>query len=323
MKAIVYERYGPPEVFHLEDIEKPTATGDQVLVKVRAVSVNAPDWRTMRADPFFIRATSGLLKPRNRVLGCDIAGTVEAVGPGVKQFRVGDDVFGDLAHFGYGGFAEYVCPVEKALVRKPAGISFEVAAASPMAGITAIQGLRDHGRVQAGQKVLIVGASGGVGTFAVQIAKSYGAHVTGVDSAHKADIVRAVGADLVLDYARQDFADSGLTYDVIVDVACHRPIRTYRRCLRPGGVCSLMGGSIPRVLFAMAAGPAASVIGDRRVSVPMWKPGNPADMATLARLADDGSITPTVDRVVPLADLPDAFRHFGAQQHRGKVVIGL
>ena len=182
MKAIVYEQYGPPDVLRLEEVDKPVPKGQQVLVKVCAVSVNAPDWRAMRANPFLLRAHSGLLRPRFRILGCDIAGTVEAAGPEAKQFRAGDDVFGDLARFGYGGFAEYVCPSEKALARKPAGISFEVAAASPMAGITALQGLRDHGRVRAGQKVLIAGASGGVGTFAVQIAKLLGAEVTALCS---------------------------------------------------------------------------------------------------------------------------------------------
>jgi NADPH:quinone reductase-like Zn-dependent oxidoreductase len=321
MKAYVYEEYGTPDVLRLRDIPAPVPGDDEVLVRVRASSVNDYDWHLLTGHPF-INRIGAPRHPRYPILGCDVAGTVELVGRAVTTLRPGDEVMGDLSLHRLGAFAEFVSAPAAAFSPKPASLTFEQAAALPQAGGLALTALRRRLPLPEGSRVLVNGAGGGVGTFAVQIAKSYGAHVTGVDSAHKADIVRAVGADLVLDYARQDFEDSGLTYDVIVDVACHRPIRTYRRCLRPGGVCSLMGGSIPRVLFAMAAGPAASAIGDRRVSVPMWKPGNPADMATLARLADDGSITPTVDRVVPLADLPDAFRHFGAQQHRGKVVIG-
>jgi NADPH:quinone reductase-like Zn-dependent oxidoreductase len=320
MKAIVYERYGPPEVFHLEDVDKPTPTGDRVLVKVRAVSVNAPDWRTMRADPFFIRATSGLLKPRVRILGCDIAGTVEAVGPEVKQFRVGDDVFGDLANFGYGGFAEYVCPVEKALARKPAGISFEAAAASPMAGITAIQGLRDHGRVQAGQKVLIVGASGGVGTFAVQIAKVLGAEVTAVCGTNKVDQVRSLGAERVIDYTKEDFLSDGQRYDLVFAVNGFRSIWDYRRALAPRGRYLMVGGDWPQIRQALLWAPLLSLVGPQKFGVAPAA-ANQKDLATLGELLGAGKVKPVIDRRFPLSRVPDAIRYVEEGHARGKVVI--
>ncbi len=322
MKAFVYEEYGSPDVLTLRDIPAPVPGESDVLVRVHASSVNDYDWHLLTGHPFINRLNAPR-RPRNSVLGCDVSGTVELVGSAVTDLRPGDEVMGDMSPHGFGAFAEFVSAPASAFSPKPASLTFEQAAALPQAGGLALTALRRRLPLPEGARVLVNGAGGGVGTFAVQIAKSSGAHVTGVDSAHKAGIVRAVGADLVLDYAEQDFAASGLTYDVIVDMACHRSIRTYRRCLRPGGLCSLMGGSIPRVLFAMVAGPATSVGRDRRVAVPMWKPGDRDDMAALTRMVDEGAITPTVDRVFPLAELPEAFRHFGAQRHRGKVVISI
>jgi NADPH:quinone reductase-like Zn-dependent oxidoreductase len=320
MKAITYETYGSPDVLRLEEVEKPTPTGDQVLVKVRAVSVNAPDWRTMRADPFFIRATSGLMRPRFRILGCDIAGTIEAVGPQARQFRAGDDVFGDLAHFGYGGFGEYVCPAEKALARKPAGVSFEVAAASPMAGTTAIQGLRDHGRVQAGQKVLIVGASGGVGTFAVQIAKVLGAEVTAVCSSSKVDLVRSLGADRVIDYTKEDFLRDGQRFDLIFAVNGYRSIWDYRRALTPRGRYLMAGGDWPQIRQALLWGPLLSLFGPRKFGV-VPAATTQKDLTYLGELLEAGKVKPVIDRRFPLSRVPDAIRYVEEGHAKGKVLI--
>ena len=249
MKAIVYTKYGPPDVLHLEEVEKPIPKDNEILIKVHAASVNAYDWRHLRADPFFIRLMGvGLLRPKHKILGADIAGRVEAVGRNVTQFRPGDDVFGEGS---YGGFAEFVCVDEKRVVLKPADLTFEEAAAVPMAALTALQGLRDKGQIQAGQKVLINGASGGVGTFAVQIAKSFGTEVTGVCSTAKMDLVRSIGADHVIDYTQEDVTNNGQQYDLIFDNAAYRSISKYRRILSPGGRYVLAGGSMARLFQLM------------------------------------------------------------------------
>src|SRR5688572_6664592 len=224
MKAIVYTQYGPPDVLQLKEIEKPTPKDNEVLVKICAASVNAYDWHYMRADPFLVRLMGGLFRPRNPRLGADIAGRVEAVGSNVTQFRPGDEVYGDLAASGNGAFAEYAAVPEHALVLKPANLSFEQAAAVPMAAVTALQGLRDAGKLQPGQKVLINGASGGVGTFAVQIAKYFGAEVTAVCSTRNIDLVRSLGADHVIDYKRDDFTQNGQRYDLILAVNGYHPL---------------------------------------------------------------------------------------------------
>ena len=216
MKAIIYTKYGSPDVLQFKDVEKPTPKDNEVLVKIFAASVNAADWHLLRADPILARFATGLLKPKNTILGSDIAGRVEAVGSNVKQFKPGDDVFGDISGCGWGGFAEYVCVIETALALKPTNLTFEQAAAVPMAAVTALQGLRDKGQIQAKQKVLINGASGGVGTFAVQIAKAFGAEVTGVCSTRNMDMVRSIGADHVIDYTREDFTKNGQQYDLIL-----------------------------------------------------------------------------------------------------------
>src|SRR3989440_10404101 len=230
MKAIVYTEYGSPDVLQFKEVEKPTPKDNEVLVKVHATSVNAGDWHLLRAKPFLMRLMGyGLLKPKHTILGSDIAGRVEAVGRNVKQFQSGDEVFGNTAKYGFGGFAEYVSVPENALVLKPTNISFEEAAAVPQAAVVALQGLRDKGRIQSGQKVLIHGAGGGVGTFAVQIAKAFGAEVTGVDSTRKLDMLRSIGADHVIDYTQEDFTKSGQRYDLILDVVASQSIFDYKR----------------------------------------------------------------------------------------------
>lgn len=320
MKAIVHDEYGSPDVLRLEEVEKPTPKRDQVLVKVRAVSVNAPDWRLMRADPFLARLHTGLLRPGFRTLGCDVAGTVEAAGPEARQLRAGDHVFGDLARFGYGGFAEYVCPSENAFVRKPAGISFEVAAASPMAGLTALQGLRDRGQVRTGQKVLIAGASGGVGTFAVQFAKLLGAEVTAVCSTGKLELVRSLGADRVIDYTKEDFARDAQRYDLVLGINGFRSIWDYRRLLAPRGRYVMLGGDWPQIRQAMAWGPLLSLLGSRKLG-PYEAQASQEDLVHLGELLEAGKVHPVIDRRFPLAGVPDAIRYVEEGHARGKVII--
>src|SRR5437588_1524918 len=248
MRAIVYHTYGSPDVLKLEEVQKPVPQDDEVLVKVHATSVNAGDWHLLRAKPFLMRLMGyGLLKPKNSILGSDIAGRVEAVGRNVTQFQQDDEVFGNIR----GGLAEYVCAREDALVLKPANLSFEEAAAVPMAAVTALQGLRYKGQIQPGQKVLINGASGGVGTFAVQIAKSFGAEVTAVCSTRNVAMARSIGADHVIDYTQEDFTRNGQRYDLILGVNGYRPILAYRRALRPGGIYVMVGASNARLFRAM------------------------------------------------------------------------
>jgi NADPH:quinone reductase-like Zn-dependent oxidoreductase len=264
MKAIVYREYGPPDVLNLEEVQKPTPKDDEVLVKVHAASANAADWHLMRADPFLVRVMGfGLLRPKNGLLGADISGRIEAVGRNVTQFQPGDEVFGNLFGRGLGGFAEYACATEDALASKPANVSFEEAAAVPLAAVTALQGLRHKGQVQPGQKVLINGASGGVGTFAVQIAKTFGAEVTGVCSTAKLDMVRSIGADHVIDYTKEDFTRNGQHYDLILAANGYHPISNYKRALSPNGTYVMTGGSGAQMLQAMTLGPIMSITGSK------------------------------------------------------------
>jgi len=266
MKAIVYTKYGPPDVLQLKEVEKPIPKDNEVLIRVRAASVNAYDWRLMRAKPFLVRLMGGgLLKPKNKILGADIAGRVEAVGKNVKQFQPGDEVFGDISACGNGGFAEYVCAHENTLVLKPAGMTFEEVAAVPMAAVTALQGLRDKGQIKPGQKVLINGASGGVGTFAVQIAKSFGAEVTAVCSTRNLDMARSIGADRVIDYTQEDFTRNGQHYDLILAANGYHSIFDYKRALSPGGIYVMTGGSMAQMFQAMLLGPLLSMIGSKKM----------------------------------------------------------
>ena len=321
MKAVVRDKYGGPDVLRLDDIPVPTPQAGEVLVRVRAVSVNAGDWRLLRADPFLVRLmVGGLLRPTHRVLGFDVAGEVEAVGSDVHQFHVGDAVFGDLSEHGFGGFAEYACAPERAFAPKPSRLSFEDAAAVPVAGVTALQALRDEGQVQPGDAVLVNGASGGVGTFAVQIAQAFGATVTGVCRRGKRGLVHSLGAARVIDYTREDVTRRDERYDLILDTAAHRSPRAYRRVLAPDGVYVMVGGSTARLFQMMLLRPWVARTSDYRLATFMATP-NPADLRVLADLIETGSVTPVVDRLFSLEEVPDAIRYVETGRARGKVVV--
>jgi NADPH:quinone reductase-like Zn-dependent oxidoreductase len=321
MRAMVYTEYGPPEVLRFEEVEKPTAKGDQVLVKVVAASVNYGDWSLLRGEPFLVRLmVGGLLKPKNTILGADIAGRVEAVGPKVTQFRPGDAVFGDISACGFGGFAEYVAVPEGALAPKPANVTFEQAAAAPMSAVVALQGLRDKGQIRPGEKVLINGASGGIGTFAVQIAKAFGAEVTGVCSTRNLELVRSIGADRVIDYTREDFAQDGQGYDLIVATAGYRSIFDYHRALGPGGRYVATGGSLAQVFQPMLLGPFLSVAGSKKMGNLSAQPDQ-EDLVFVKDLVEASQVVPVIDRCYPLPDVPEALRYYGEGHSRGKVVI--
>ncbi len=322
MKAIVYTTYGSPDVLKLKEVEKPTPKDDEVLINVHAASVNAADLHYLRADPFLLRLDSGLLKPKNTILGADIAGRVEAAGRNVKQLQSGDEVFGDISGCGWGGFAEYVCAREDALALKPANISFEEAAAVPMAAVTALQGLRNKGQIQPGQKVLINGASGGVGTFAVQIAKAFGAEVTAVCSTRNLDMVRSIGADHVIDYTQADFTKNGQHYDLILAANGYHPILAYKRALSPRGMYVMSGGSTAQMFQAMLLGPWISMTGSKKMGNLLAKP-NQKDLAFMKELLEAGKVTPVIDRCYPLSEVAEAIRYFEEGHAKGKVVITL
>jgi NADPH:quinone reductase-like Zn-dependent oxidoreductase len=321
----VYCDYGSADVLRLEEVEKPTPEDDQVLIKVHAAAVNPLDWHFMRGTPYPMRLQAGLRKPQVTRLGVDFAGTVEAVGSKVTQFKPGDDVFGGRT----GAFAEYVCAGEdRAVVLKPANVTFEQAASVPIAAVTALQALRDRGQVKPGQKVLINGASGGVGTFAVQIAKSFGAEVTGVCSSRNVDMVRAIGADHVIDYTREDFTKSGQRYDVILDNVVNHSVSECRRVLRPKGKYIIIGGGGPdagRWIEPFAA-PIKAFALSRFVSQDMGMflaQLNKKDLSTLGDLMQAGTVTPVIDRRYPLSEVPAAIRYLEEGHARGKVVINL
>ncbi|MFD7400196.1 NAD(P)-dependent alcohol dehydrogenase [Streptomyces virginiae] len=322
MKAIVQDVYGPPEVLRMEEMERPVPRRREVLVRVRAAGVDQGVWHLMAGLPYAVRAVSGLRTPRSRVRGMDVAGVVEAVGPDVTRFRPGDEVYGNCS----GSFAEYACAKEGSLAPKPAGLSFEQAAAVPVSACTALGAVRDSGQVKAGQRVLVLGASGGVGSFAVQVAKAYGAHVTGVCSTTKTDLVRSLGADEVLDYTRQDPVDGTHRYDVILDIAGNRPISRLRRALTSRGTLAIVGGEgggnwiggNQRQLGAMLLTP---FVGHRlRAHGTLVRS---RDLEALTELIEAGSVTPAVDRIYPLAEVPDAIRYLRDGQVRGKVAIRL
>lgn len=318
MKAIVRETYGPPEVMHLEDVPRPVVGDDDVLVRVRAAAANAGDWHLLRGTPLPFRLVSGLRTPKHRILGTDIAGCVEAVGRNVTRFTPGDEVFGELSRCGFGGYAEFAVAPEAALALKPARLSFAEAAAIPTAGCTALQGLR-RGRITRGQRVLIHGASGGVGTFAVQIAKAFGTEVTAVGSTRSMEAMRASGADHVLDYAKDDFAASGRRFDVIVAVNGDRSIWSYRRALTANGSYVMTGGSGRQLTQALLLGPALS-IGRQRFSHLLMTP-SPLDLMFLSDLCENAKVRPVIDRQFPLNEVPAAVRYVEAGHARGKVVI--
>jgi NADPH:quinone reductase-like Zn-dependent oxidoreductase len=325
MKAIVQTEYGSPDVLSLAEVRKPIAAGNSVLVKVHASSINSGDWRLMRGTPFLVRLMyGGLRKPKIQTLGVDFAGRVEAVGPDVTQFQPGDDVFGELSEYGFGGFAEYVCAAETALVRKPMNITFEQAATVPDAAIAALQALRDCGQLQAGQRVLINGTSSGVGSFAVQIAKAFGAEVTAVCHPNKMEMVRSIGADQVMDYTQTDVTQSGQKYDLIVDIAAYRSVLDYLPILtRSGGVYVLVGGSISRLFQVMLfLGPWISRTSQRSVKCLTSKP-NQTDLIVLKELLEAGKIVPFIDRSYPLSEVPIAIRYVEERHVQGKVAINI
>jgi NADPH:quinone reductase-like Zn-dependent oxidoreductase len=322
MRAIVYHTYGSADVLKLEEVQKPVPQDDEVLVKVYAASVNAGDWaHLLGGKPFMLRLMGyGLLKPKHTILGSDFAGRVEAVGSNVKQFQPGDEVFGNTASYGFGCFAEYVSVPEEALVLKPPNISFEEAAAVPQAALTALQGLRDKGHIQKGQKVLINGAGGGVGMFAVQIAKAFGAEVTAVCSTRNLDRVRSIGADHVIDYTQEDFTRSGQQYDLILAANGYHSISDYRRALSPTGTYVTTGGSDAQMFQTMLLGPWISRTGRQKMGNSAHKP-NQKDLAFMKELIEAGKVTPVIDRLFPLRDVAGAMRYLETGHAQGKVVI--
>jgi NADPH:quinone reductase-like Zn-dependent oxidoreductase len=323
MKAIVQTEYGSPDVLSLQEVDKPVVTANGVLVRIRATSVNAGDWHLMRGDPFLTRLMfGGILKPKIQILGMDIAGSVEAVGEDVTQFQVGDEVFGDLAESGFGAFAEYVCATEAALSLKPKNISFEQAATVPGAALTALQGLRDCGRIKSGQKVLINGASGGVGSFAVQIAKALGAEVTAVCSTHKVEMMKTLGADRIIDYTQTDVTTNGQQYDLVLDAAAYRSVFDYRSILKPDGTYVLIGGSISRLFQVLLFGSVISRIMGRKVKCLMARP-NRSDLVILKDLIEAGKVVPFIDRTYSLSELPEAIRQLEQRHVRGKVAVSV
>jgi NADPH:quinone reductase-like Zn-dependent oxidoreductase len=321
LKAITYQSYGSPAVLELQEVDEPVVKDDEVLVGVRAASVNPRDWHFMRGLPYFMRLQFGLRKPKSTALGSDMAGQVEAVGKNVTRFRPGDEVF---AHVLAGGFAEYTCVSEEVLGLKPANLTFEQAAAVPLAALTALQGLRDHGRIQSGQKVLIIGASGGVGTFAVQIAKLSGADVTGVCSTRNVDMVRSIGADHVIDYTQEDFTQSGQKYDLILQLAGTRSPSDCRHALTPKGTLLLSSGEssgrwigpVDRIINAVVLSPFVS---QRLVAFEAKR--SKEDLQVLKELIEAEKVMPVIDRTYPLSDLPEAIRYLEEGHARGKVVI--
>jgi NADPH:quinone reductase-like Zn-dependent oxidoreductase len=318
MKAIVYTHYGPPDVLEFKDVAKPVPADNEVLIKLCAASVNPFDWHVMRGKPLFVRLfIGGLFAPKHTILGCDIAGRVEAVGKKVKQFLPGDAVFG--ATF-TGGFAEYVGTVEARLAPKPANMSYEQAAAVPIAAITALQGLRDKGQIRAGQKVLIEGASGGVGTFAVQIAKSFGAEVTAVCSTRNMDTARSLGADHVIDYTQEDFTRNGQRYDLILTANANHSVFDYLRALRRGGNFVMAGGGVVQFLQVVILGPLLSLLARKRVYSYIAKIDR-KDMDFLGDLLEAGKVVPVIDRRYPLSDAVGAFRYLEEGHAQGKVVL--
>ena len=322
MKAIVCTKYGSPDVLQLQEVEKPTPKDDEVLIKIHAASINSRDWRMMRANPFFIRLVpGGFLQPKNKILGADVAGQVEAVDRCVKQFKPGDEVFGYLpSATGRGTFAEYVCANENAITLKPANLTFEQAASVPVAALTALQGLRDKGNIQPGQKVLINGASGGVGTFAVQIAKAFGAEVTAVCSTRNLEMVCSIGADHVIDYTREDFTRNGQRYDLILAANGYHPISDYLHVLNPEGSFVVAGGSMLQLIQAALLGRQTSKTGNRKTYV-VTLVQSQKDLILMKELLESGKVVPVIDGCYPLSKTPDALWYFEKEHAKGKIVI--
>lgn len=314
MKAVTYHKYGSPEVLELKEVEKPVPKDNEVLIKVYAASINSWDWDLLRGIPFLTRL-GGMLKPKYKILGADVAGCIEAVGKNVTQFRPGDEVFGDISGCSWGGFAEYVCAHENALTLKSPRMTFDEAACMAQAAVLALQGLCMKEQIQKGQRVLINGAGGGVGTFAIQIAKSYGAEVTGVDSTGKLQMMRSIGADHVIDYTREDFTRNGKQYDYILDVMAHRSVSDYKRVLSDKGIYIVVGGSTSLILRILFFG-----FLEKKISILIHKPDK-KDLNIIKELFEQGKLVPVIDSRYRLDQLPEALAYFGEGRAQGKVVI--
>jgi NADPH:quinone reductase-like Zn-dependent oxidoreductase len=322
MKAVLFTKYGSADFLELTDIPKPCPKEHEVLVKVYGASINSWDWELLMGKPFINRLVFGLLRPKKiNILGCDIAGRVEAIGANVKQFNVGDEVFGDLSRAGWGGFAEYVCAPEQALTLKADSMTFEQAAALPQAALLALQGLRDKGQIQSGQKVLINGAGGGVGTFALQLAKFFGAQVTGVDCSSKFDIMRLTGADEVIDYKQEDFTKNGQHYDLILDVAAYHSIADYKRALNAGGKYIMVGGSMALANRLMLYGWLISLFYNKEMGILLHKENK--GLTFIKELYEAEKIVSVIDRTYALNELTEALKYFEKGQVKGKIVISI
>lgn len=320
MKAITYYEYGSVDNLTLEEAPKPIPKKGEVCIKVHAVSINSWDWDLVQGTPFYVRlAGGGIRKPIKRIIGCDVAGTVESVGDDVTKFKIGDEVFGDISQYGWGGFAEYACAKDKAFVRKPFDMSFEEAAAIPQAGVMALQGIRDYREVKPNDKVLINGAGGGVGTFAIQLARLYGAHITAVDRSSKLDFMRSLGADEVIDFTEEDFTRRNEKYDLILDVVGHHSIYDYKRVLNAGGDYRMIGGTSSLILQAMFVAPFISMLGSRKMGILGHQPNKGLDH--LIDLFSNKGVKPIIDSVFPLKETRQAFEHFGRGHVKGKVVV--
>ncbi|MEO0469147.1 MAG: NAD(P)-dependent alcohol dehydrogenase [Bacteroidota bacterium] len=320
MKAIVFTQYGPPtKVMRLAEVERPVPKADEVLIHVRAAAVNDWDWEMVRGRQWIMRLLIGLRKPKIRIPGVDVAGEVIEVGENVRRFKPGDAVYGDLSENGFGGFAEYVCAKENALVHKPGNMSFEQAAAIPHAAILAVQGLFHQRQIQPGQKVLINGAGGGVGTFAIQLIRELGADLTAVDSADKLPLLRQMGYQHVIDYQQEDFTCNGQQYDLILDTKTNRSPFAYARSLKQGGTYATVGGSIPRLLSILMTSPIISLFQKKKLRIVSLKPNR--DLQLINQLFEQGKIRPVIDGPYSLKEIPELIQYFGAGKHTGKVVI--
>lgn len=320
MNAIVYSEYGLPENLHWKDVNKPTPKSSEVLIKIHAASINSWDWDLLRGKPFVVRAMYGAFrKPKFQILGADIAGVVSAVGKDVKKLKTGDAVFGDLCADGWSGFAEFVCVPENVLTKKPKYLSFEQAASIPQAGVMALQSLFDKEAVKPGMKILINGAGGGVGTFAIQIAKYLEAEVTAVDNAMKLDLMKSLGADFVIDYMKEDFTNTGIHYDLIIDVVANRSILNYKRSLNKNGRFIMIGGTSSTILQTIFLGSLISLFGSKKLGILAHEPNKNLDK--ILKLIDSKKVRPIIDSVFPLEKVPEAFDHFGSGKVKGKIII--
>ena len=322
MKAIIYQEYGSPKVLHLKEVEKPIPTPDEVLVKIHAASVNSWDWDLLRGKPFLARLDGGIRKPKHPILGADIGGTVEAVGENVKDFKPGDAVFGDISSCHFGGFAEYVCAKEMYLSLKPPEMTFPEAAALSHAGMLALQGLGRLEGIRKGDKVLINGAGGGVGTVAIQLAKYKDAEVTAVDHASKLDLLRAVGADHVIDYQKEDYTKNGQVYDLIIDVAAYYSVFDYQRALSPKGTFVMVGGFMTLLLPLLFWGALFSIFSNKKLQLLVYKP-NRKDLDFLKALYLEGKLAPVIDKVYALHEVPQAIQYLGEGRVKGKLVVSM